>query len=138
MRALAIGTDERFPLRQLDGITIWVQARFLEEGIEDMQNLATANPVDLMLHTRMLISRLVDWVDQAFLYLRVGNGNGRSPKTDQSTTDESGDRKLLRRYGIRTATDLLNAFDTAGTKDERFDNGLLRLLNHGPEQRTAT
>jgi hypothetical protein len=138
MRALPIGTDERFPLRQLDGVTIWVQARFLEEGIEDMQNLATANLVDLMLHTRMPISRLVDWIDQAFLYLRVGNGNGRSSKTDQATTDESGDRKLLRRYGIRTATDLLNAFDKAGTKDERFDNGLLRLLNHGPERRTAS
>ena len=88
-----------------------------------MQNLATANLVDLMLHTRMPISRLVDWVDQAFLYLRVGNGYGRSSKTDQATTDESGDRKLLRRYGVRTATDLLNAFDKAGTKDERFDNG---------------
>lgn len=138
MRALPIGTDERFPLRQLDGVTIWVQARFLEEGIEDMQNLATANLVDLMLHTRMPISRLVDWVDQAFLYLRVGNGNGRSTKTDQATTDESGDRKLLRRYGIRTATDLLNAFDKAGTKDEKFDNGLLRLLNHGPDHRAAS
>src|SRR5512132_1269225 len=77
MRALPIGTDERFPLRQLDGVTIWVQARFLEEGIEDMQNLARANLVDLMLHTRMPISRLADWVDQSFLYLRVGNGNGR-------------------------------------------------------------
>jgi hypothetical protein len=62
----------------------------------------------------------VDWINQAFLYLRVGNGNGRSSKTDQATTDESGDRKLLRRYGIRTATDPLNAFDKAGTKDERF------------------
>jgi hypothetical protein len=62
VRALLIGTDERFPLRQLDGVTIWVQARFLEEGIEDMQNLATANLVDLMLYTRMPISRLVDWM----------------------------------------------------------------------------
>ena len=138
MRALPIGTDERFPLRQLDGVTIWVQARFLEEGIEDMQNLATANLVDLMLHTRMPISRLVDWIDQSFLYLRVGNGNGRSAKTDQGTADESGDRKLLRRYGIRTATDLLNTFDKAGTQDQKFDKALLRLLNHGPEHRTAS
>jgi hypothetical protein len=138
MRALPIGTDERFPLRQLDGVTIWVQARFLEEGIEDMQNLATANLVDLMLHTRMPISRLVDWIDQSFLYLRVGNGNGRTAKTNQGADDESGDRKLLRRYGIRTATDLLNAFDKAGTQDQKFDNALLRLLNHGPEQRTAS
>jgi len=103
MRTLPIGTDERFPLRQLDGVTIWVQARFLEEGIEDMQNLATANLVDLMLHTRMPISRLVDWIDRAFLYLRVGNSNGRSAKIDQGVTGESGDRKLLRRYGIRAA-----------------------------------
>jgi hypothetical protein len=138
MRALPIGTDERFPLRQLDGVTIWVQARFLEEGIEDMQNLATANLVDLMLHTRMPISRLVDWIDQSFLYLRVGNGNGRSAKTGTGTADESGDRKLLRRYGIRTATDLLNTFDKAGTQDEKFDKALLRLLNHGPEHRTAS
>jgi hypothetical protein len=138
MSALPIGTDERFPLRQLDGVTIWVQARFLEEGIEDMQNLATANLVDLMLHTRMPISRLVDWIDQSFLYLRIGNGNGRTAKTNQGADDESGDRKLLRRYGIRTATDLLNAFDKAGTQDQKFDKALLRLLNHGPEHRTAS
>jgi hypothetical protein len=138
MRVLPIGTDERFPLRQLDGVTIWVQARFLEEGIEDMQNLATANLVDLMLHTRMPISRLVDWIDQSFLYLRVGNGNGRTAKTNQGAADESGDRKLLRRYGIRTATDLLNAFDKAGTQDQKFDKALLRLLNHGPEHRSAS
>jgi hypothetical protein len=103
-----------------------------------MQNLATANLVDLMLHTRMPISRLVDWIDQAFLYLRVGNSNGRSAKIDRGATGESGDRKLLRRYGIRTATDLLNAFDKAGTQDEKFDDALLRLLNHGPEQGTAS
>src|SRR6266511_2348393 len=66
--------EGRFPLRQLDGANIWVQARFLEEGIEDMQNLATANLVDLMLSTRTPINRLLDWIDQAFLYLRVCDG----------------------------------------------------------------
>jgi hypothetical protein len=91
-----------------------------------------------MLHTRMPISRLVDWIDQSFLYLRVGNGNGRSATTDTEAADESGDRKLLRRYGIRTATDLLNTFDKAGTQDEEFDNALLRLLNHGPDHRAAS
>jgi hypothetical protein len=127
--------EERFPLRQLDGVTVWVQARFLEEGIEDMQNLATANLVDLMLYTRTPISRLLDWIDQAFLYLRVCNGR-RPAKGDgngDGESDDEGDRKLLRRYGIRTATDLLGAFDNTDSKDPRFPKGLLRLLNDGED-----
>ena len=40
----------------------------MEEGIEDMQNLATANLVDVILHTRVPVGRLVDWADQAKLY----------------------------------------------------------------------
>jgi hypothetical protein len=43
----------------------------LEEGIEDMQNLRTANLVDVMLHTRVPVGRLVDWVDQATLYVHL-------------------------------------------------------------------
>jgi hypothetical protein len=115
--------EERYPLRQLDGINIWTQARFLEEGIEDMQNLSTANLVDLMLHTRMPINRLLDWIDQAFLYVRVNDGN--STRDD----DDGGDRSTLRRYGIRTATDLLDAFEARSRFDRDFTQGLLRLLN---------
>jgi hypothetical protein len=60
-----------YPLNQLDGLNVWYEARLLEEGIEDMQNLATANLVDVMLHTRVPVGRLVDWVDQAQLYLHL-------------------------------------------------------------------
>ena len=42
-----------YPLSQLDGINIWYEARLVEENIEDMQNLATANFVDVILHTRV-------------------------------------------------------------------------------------
>jgi hypothetical protein len=121
--------EGRFPLRQLDGATVWVQARFLEEGIEDMQNLATANLVDLMLSTRTPINRLLDWIDQAFLYLRVcdrSDGDGDGDDNDSA-------RRLLRRYGIRTATDLLGAFDNAHSMDPRFRKGFLRLLNDGQD-----
>ena len=58
-----------YPLNQVDGLSVWYEARLLEEGIEDMQSLATANFVDVMLHTRVPVGRLVDWVDQAHLYL---------------------------------------------------------------------
>lgn len=60
-----------YPLNQLDGLNVWYEARLVEEGIEDMQNLATANLVDVMLHTRVPVGRLVDWVDQAQLYLHL-------------------------------------------------------------------
>jgi hypothetical protein len=90
-----IKTD--YPLSDLDGLSIWDQARLLEEGIEDMQNLATANLVDVMLRTRVPIGRLVDWLDQAFLCLRMPN----------TETDPYSVRRLrLRQLGIRTATDL--------------------------------
>lgn len=60
-----------YPLNQLDGLNLWYEARLVEEGIEDMQNLATANLVDVMLHTRVPVARLIDWVDQAQLYLHL-------------------------------------------------------------------
>lgn len=89
-----------FPLSDLDGLNLWYEARLLEEGIEDMQNLATADLVEVMLNSRIPVPRLVDWVDQALLYLRVGNGPGAGGETD---------RKKLRRYGIRCMTDLSEA-----------------------------
>jgi hypothetical protein len=60
-----------YPLNQLDGLNVWYEARLVEEGIEDMQNLVTANLVDVILHTRVPVGRLVDWVDQAQLYLHL-------------------------------------------------------------------
>jgi hypothetical protein len=55
---------------------VWYEARLLEEGIEDMQSLATANFVDVILHTRVPVGRLVDWVDQAHLYLHLDRLEG--------------------------------------------------------------
>jgi hypothetical protein len=93
----------RFPLSDLDGLTVWDQARLLEEGIEDMHALATANLVDLLLGTRVPVNTLVDWVDQALLYLCV-------PKkpSDPQPRDE------LRIFGIRTATDLIRVWNSDG------------------------
>jgi hypothetical protein len=49
----------RFPLSDLDGLTVWDQARLLEEGIEDVHALATANLVDLLLGTRVRIAAVL-------------------------------------------------------------------------------
>jgi hypothetical protein len=106
--------EERYPLAELDGLTIWSQARLTEEGIEDMQTLTTANLVDLLLYTRMPIARIVDWVDQGSLYLRV---------------KESPDRDKLRRVGVRCASDLLAICHAGDRHDPEFFKSYLRLLN---------
>jgi hypothetical protein len=91
--------DSRYPLSELEGLTIWDQARLLEEGIEDMHGLVTANLVDVILGTRIPVDRLVDWLDQALLYLHV-------PAHYESCFPRAG----LRSLGIRTATDLERAW----------------------------
>jgi hypothetical protein len=60
-----------YPLDQLDGFNLWYEARLIEEGVEDMQNLTTMNLVDVILHTRVPAGRLVDWIDQAFLLIHL-------------------------------------------------------------------
>ena len=106
LRQLVPSLKKEHPLSDLDGLNIWYESRLLEEGIEDMQNLATANIVDVMLRTRVPVDRLVDWIDQAVLDLRVKDGK-----------DHNSDRRTLRRLGIRTATDLEDALEPATHPD---------------------
>ncbi len=88
--------QSEYPLSQLEGLNVWYEARLAEEGIDDMQNLASANLVDLVLRTRVPIGRVVDWLDQAFLHLYLPTSR---------TPDAPSPRIRLRQLGIRTATD---------------------------------
>jgi hypothetical protein len=98
-RGVVPSLDCKYPLSDLDGLTIWDQARLFEEGIEDLHGLVTANLVDVILGTRIPVDRLVDWLDQALLYLYVpAESGGGKP------------REALRALGIRTATDLERAW----------------------------
>ncbi len=154
LRQLVPPVTPLYPLDQLDGFNLWYEARLTEEGVEDMQNLTTMNLVDVILHTRVPPGRLVDWTDQAFLLLHLEHAD-RSELTDlrrqdhgpatkdhgpatkdhgPATKDQAAGRDALsgaqarlklRRFGIRTATDLLKAFST----EERPPSG-------GPPQRT--
>ena len=115
----------RFPLSDLDGLTVWDQARLLEEGIEDMHALATANLVDLLLGTRVPVNTLVDWVDQALLYLYVPDKLRALPGgEDLRPRDE------LRRFGIRTATDLIRVWNSDGPGVRKY----ISLLFGGDEE----
>lgn len=122
IRPLVPSLRQPYPLADLDGLNVWYEARLLEEGLEDMQNLATCNLVDVMLNTRIPVERLVDWIDQSILYLHLGTENGK---------DASGARERLRRYGIRTATDLEEALTPRSSEPVEQDRvaRLERLLN---------
>jgi hypothetical protein len=110
-----IRTDH--PLSDLDGLSIWDQARLLEEGIEDMENLVTANLVDVLLRSRVPVSRLVDWLDQAVLCLRLpGRTEGHAP------------RDRLRELGVRSATDLERVWASPLGGDPVFRREIGRAL----------
>lgn len=117
------------PLDDLEGVSLYDRARLLEEGIENVENLAHHNMIDLMLRARMPTPRLADLVDQAILYLHLHE----PPKANG---EESEDTALatLRHYGIRTATDLEHACDLARKRSEAELKSVLGLLDKEGEK----
>jgi hypothetical protein len=104
--ALPLPFDLRLLLRsgrvdptRIDGLARYHVARLADAGVKTIGELADADPVELALETGAPIARVVDWVDQALLEIQL----------DGTTLD----RSRLRRYGIRTASDLV-AVSAAG------------------------
>lgn len=92
----------QLPVNQLDGLTVWHEARLEEEDIENIPNMATADIVDLMTNTRLPPDRIIDWVDQAILYTHLGPEKAKDPTTG---------RGILRAHGIRTASGLVETYN---------------------------
>ncbi len=104
------GFYEPYPLNDLDGLNAFQEDRLMLEGIENLQNLATANIVDLMLRTRYPVEQIIDWIDQALLHLHV--------------------RKMVDAFqqsGYRTATDFLDAFNAPPEQGASLDDWRVRL-----------
>jgi hypothetical protein len=93
-----------------------------------MQNLSTANLVDVILHTRVPVGRLVDWIDQAVLYLHLELPKQQRGKKKGEAAEES-TRDRLRRLGIRSATALEDAFRRDSAAWAIPDQGHAQLLN---------
>jgi hypothetical protein len=103
--------EDENPVSKLDGINLYDRARLLEEGIENIENVAHFNPVELMLRTRLPTSRITDLIDQAILFLHA----------DTVLAD-------LHTLGIRTATDLEGTYAAAHAQGAGEESEFLGLL----------
>ncbi len=96
--------ESDLPLSDLDGLTVWHEARLEEEDIENIPNMATTDLVELLINTRFPAERIIDWVDQAILYTQLGAKN----------TEFRGKLSL---HGIRTGTSFLE--ESAARKEQK-------------------
>ena len=99
--ASAFPNKAKLPLTDLEGIDLYDLGRLESEGIVNVEGLAHHELIDLIIETRVPVPRLIDWMDQAILQLHLIGGADAAAQTK------------LRDYGIRTATDLLQAWDGA-------------------------
>ena len=105
--------ETQLPLRDLDGLTVWHEARFEEEDIENIPNMATADLVDLFINTRFPPDRLIDWVDQAILFTHTG------PEPQNGNTINM--RAHLANHGIRNATSLVETYNSSEFHKDRAE-----------------
>jgi hypothetical protein len=115
-KLLAIPAEEN-PLTELDGIDLYDRARLLDEGVTNVESLAHHDFIDLLMETRIPVARLVDWVDQAILYLHARESVAAQPDGTPGTDL----RTRLRSYGVRTATDLLEVYEAADARKQLPD-----------------
>jgi hypothetical protein len=100
-------------LRKLTGINIWTEARLLEEGIESIQNLVTADVLGLMLATNFPTERIIDWVDQGSLYLHTeGATTMEEPGQEKANSSMGALIAALQTHGITKASDLTCSQET--------------------------
>lgn len=115
--------QDELPLQMVRGINIWKAYRLEEEGIDNVQNLATADVVDLVVRTHYSARTLIDWIDQSIVLSRL-------------TSDQV---KILTSQGMAiSAVELATAAPENSNGDRTFANTLAAKLNVDPILMAAT
>lgn len=97
------------PLSMIEGLNRFHEVRLSEAGIDNAQNLANADLIELGLATPYPLEQLLDWIDQARLYAYLRD-----------------DFAEAREHRVRTASDL-TALDTEFLAGLEQANGLSDL-----------
>jgi len=118
----------KHPITELEGISLYDQARLAEEGVENVETLAHHNMIELMLRSGIPVARLVDLMDQAILYLHT-TGIVTEPGPDAEGKSPMRGVDILRNEGIRTATDLLAVEKSISDGSNNTDSELKKRRN---------
>ena len=113
----ALGEERRranaLPLGLIDGISQFHETRLWDEGIDNLQNLASAAIDELLINTRFSAPEVIDWVDQAILYLYL----------------EKNQIEIFRRGGIRSFSDLVEKWGGYYRAYHEGENEMRRLVD---------
>jgi len=90
-QALQKDVPETVRLSDIDGLSLWHQDRLMEEGIDNVHALMTADMPILVMSTPFSAMQIVDWVDQSTLIVCASRTRF----------------EVLRRMGFRLASDML-------------------------------
>lgn len=92
------------PIEKIIGISTWHEARLAEMGIDDAQNLATADIRRLLLTTQFDTQEIIHWIDQAILYVKVGEKLDRYRDIKIASFSEL--RSVVRNLSLNTIKNL--------------------------------
>jgi len=125
LKLLDIGQPKQpeLPLQMVRGINIWKEYRLEEESIENVQNLATADIVELVVRTHYNARTLIDWIDQAIILSRL-------------TADQV--KVLTSQATALSAIELAMAAPENNNGDRTFSDALASKLSIDPVLMAAT
>jgi len=104
--------SDALPLSLIDGISELHESRLQDEGIDNVQNLAAANIRDLVIKTPFSAQGIVEWTDQAVLYLYL----------------DPGEIESFRRAGVRTVSDFCDIWEGFSVRYEVQSDGTFKQI----------
>jgi tetratricopeptide (TPR) repeat protein len=112
--------SESLQLGLVDGISEFHETRLRDEGIDNLQNLSSARIDELLLNTRFTAQQVIEWVDQAILYVYL----------------EPNEIESFRRGGVRTISDF-QAFWSSCCVERMSDGKVVKLEDNERQARQA-